>query len=457
VIKKLAAASCLLVSVALALPKEPPKEPAFYATPKVVANGSVIEIGIGDSLKNTLKGAQPGDVVLLHSGTYPASGGLEITRSGTADAWVVLKGKPGTRPVIDLNGGELHIGASYVLLENLEVVNGTGNNIHIIPDNARTPISNIILKNVRSAEMARGTGAALKIAGNWRNGHGVPTEQVYVEGCELTGSRDNALVDAVAVRKSVVRNCWIHDAVRISMKNPGIFFKGGSSDILIEKNLISGIRGNAAVMIGGDTDKPWFDALYVEKKLEGANQVVRNNIICDCDDAVFEVRGAKGVKIFDNTVVTASAFAIFRFTWGGGGSGEKIGNDDVEIANNLVVATKGPKFALNDGNEDMKVKFGPQLWAGRFSRAEGRGLPRFPGDRDVSVGSGDEVLVSTDDTKLKGLADALERFRPARGSPALKAGSPVDACPRDIMDVVRSTTAPSIGAFESDAKPKPKK
>jgi hypothetical protein len=425
-------------------------EPDFYETPRVVA-GRTIEVLRGDSLKTIIAAARPGDVIELHSGTYAAPGGLVFRRSGTPDAWIVLRGARGTRPTIDLAGGELAVGASYVCLENLEVVNGTGNNIHVVPRDMGSPLTCVVIRSVKSVEMGRGTGAALKIAGLWKNGAGAPCERVYVESCELAGSRDNALVDAVGVRRSVVRSCWLHDPMNLSMKSPGIFFKGGSTEILIEKNLVSGIHGNAAIMVGGDTGAKWFDALHAEPKLEGENEVVRNNVVAGCDDAAIELRGVRGAKILSNTIVVPSSFAIFRLTWGGGGSGSKIGNDDVEIANNLVVATGRPRYALNTGNEDVHVRFGPQLWAGRFAAAEGPGLPRLPGEQDVTAASGSEVLVDPRFDKLEGLADALGRFRPVRGSPAVGAGEPNGGAPRDAVDAARSRT-PTIGALEPSTK-----
>jgi hypothetical protein len=448
-------ATGLLLGGALARATDERREPAFYATPKVVSGEHVIDVLRGDSLKRIVTAAEPGDVIQLGAGTYAAPGGLSLTRSGRADAWIVLRGSGKTRPAIDLAGGELHIGASFVLLENLEIVNGTGNNIHVVPPNGRTPISNIVLRGLKSAEMGRGTGAALKIAGLWNSGHGAPTELVYVEDCDLSGSRDNAIVDAVGVRRSVVRRCWIHEPVRISQKSPGIFFKGGSSEILIERNLVSGIRGNAAVMVGGDTGAKWFDARNAAPKLEGADQLIRNNLVADFDDAAFEVRGVRGARIVANTVVTsASSFAIFRLTWGGSGSGSRIGNSDIEIADNLVIATRGPKFALNDGNEDATVRFGPQLWAGRFARGGGGGIPPFPQEQDTTVDAREleNVVANPRDDGLHGLADALARFRVVAGSPAIGAGAPIDAAPRDIVDLERSTHKPSLGAFESAPK-----
>ena len=69
-------------------------------------------------------------------------------------------------------------------------------------------------------------------------------------GNNVSQALSNAVVDGVGVRKTVVRSNKIHDN---AVGSHGIFFKGGSSKILIEKNDIYGIRQNAAVQLGGNT------------------------------------------------------------------------------------------------------------------------------------------------------------------------------------------------------------
>ncbi len=351
--------------------------------------------------------------------------------------------------MIDLtSSGELHIGASYFMLENVSVVNGSGNNIHIIPSTTTVPTTNVILSDVSSTNMAAGTGAALKIAGNWNNGTGVATDYVYILGCELAGSRDNALCDAVAVRHAVMRGCYLHDPVVISMSSPGAFFKGGSNEILMENNLFCRIRGNAAVMLGGDTGAQWFDPLYSNPKIESVDEVVRNNFLADFDDAAFEVRGAQNAKIYNNTVVTQTSFAIYRFSWGGNGSGTQIGNHAIAISDDLVLATSTPRTAENDGNSDLTVTFGPALWGGTFGGTYGPALPTIPaaGSVQVPVSGFPKVLANPTYLSLTGVSDALARYALVSASPARGAGA-ADGVPYDASGATRPAT-PSLGALE---------
>jgi len=252
------------------------------------------------------------------------------------------------------------------------------------------------------------------------------------------------------VRHAVVRNCYLHDPINTSFTCPGIFFKGGSSDILIEKCLVRGITGNAAIMVGGDTGASYFDGLYYSPKVEGVSEVVRNNILADFTDSAFDVRGVHGAKIYNNTIVTQTSFCIFRITWGGSGSGTMIGNYDIDMTNNLVLATGSPIYSENDGNTDATLTYGHTLWGGGFKTGTGAGIPTFPQAGDVVVGSGTFSAVVSDPSysSITGLSDAKTRYVLAPASPAKGAGTANTVAPYDILDVLRSLTAPSLGAFE---------
>ncbi|WP_223280034.1 right-handed parallel beta-helix repeat-containing protein [Nostoc sp. PA-18-2419] len=78
---------------------------------------------------------QPGDTVLLMNGVYtnsnPNGSGIDITRSGSANAWIVYKAYPGHSPKIQFNGWHgiwIKDGASYIEVNDLEI---EGNNRNI--------------------------------------------------------------------------------------------------------------------------------------------------------------------------------------------------------------------------------------------------------------------------------------------------------------------------------------
>jgi len=70
----------------------------------------------------------PGDVVYVMNGAYTTCAGcnvLDITRSGTANAWITYQAYPGHQPLIDAAGAwqaiEIHGGAAYIRISGFQV------------------------------------------------------------------------------------------------------------------------------------------------------------------------------------------------------------------------------------------------------------------------------------------------------------------------------------------------
>jgi hypothetical protein len=186
---------------------------------------------------------------------------------------------------------------------------------------------------------------------------------------------------------------------------------------------------------------------------EGQDEVARNNLVADCDDALFQVEGVKTARIFHNTAVAQTGFAVFRLNAGNTATaGVSSGNDDVVISDNLIVSTTGsPQYARNDANAGS-FTFGRTLWAGTFANAgsPGPNVPAFPQPGDVVAASSAlaSVVVQPDFAGLAGLTDAEARYALAPSSPAKAAGEPRPEVALDILGKARSMTAPSIGAEE---------
>ena len=423
-------------------------DPAFYATPTVVGSGvRTVNVAPGSTaaLQQALDAAQPGDTIVLAAGTYTQPGGnLVVRSSGTAASWIVIQGAAGSMPTIDLAGaGELTLGASYVLLENVEIIHGGGNNLHVAPVSGS--VQDVIVRGCKIHALTTGPGAAIKI--NRNNGINAGVSLVYLEGNDLSESIGNALVDAVGAAQCVARGNDIHDN---DVGDHGIFFKGGSSEILIEGNLIRGIHQNAALQLGGVTGSTFFDPAH--STVEGFDQVARNNLITDCDDACVQVEGCQHARVHHNTIVSQTSFAVFRLNQGSSSTGAASDNSDVDIVNNLVIATGGsPQYARDDGSA-QQVHFGPQLWGGGFvnSGSAGPGVPVFPQASDVVVGANGiaTVVANPNTTAITGLPDALARLALVAGSPARGAGAADPLVPFDIAGAARSKAAPSLGAFE---------
>ena len=436
---------CLTLLFALAtLSGSANADPSWFRTPDPQGTGArTISVTSGQSLQDAFNKARPGDVVEIGPGEHRATNGVALLNSGTPGQWITVRAAPGTTPRINLNNtGSFQIAASNVVVEGLEIVNGKGDNLHISP--WKGSIRNIIVRRMKIHSLRTGSGAAIKI--NRNNPIKAAVENVYIEDSDLQQPINNAVVDGVGVTTAVVRNCWIHNPTQ---GNSGIFFKGGSRQILIEGNLISGIRGNSALMLGGNSGPQYFNPDLPSQ--EGMDQVARNNIIADYNDSAIEVRGVLRGLIHHNTIIGDSPYAAFRLQLGINAAGGQSGNQQIDISDNLVVNTASSPllYAWNDGNVGQ-FTVGPQIWVGLFKQYERNGLPTFPQSFDKQVGRYDaaKVVRNPSHDGLNGLDDARARYSPAPGSPALNSGSGDTATATDAVDQIRSASAPSIGAIE---------
>jgi parallel beta-helix repeat protein len=123
-------------------------------TPKtyyVSGNGNDQNSGLSTSsafrtIQKAANLTNPGDTVLIMNGLYTnlpqAGNGVNIKRSGTANAWIRYKAYPGHFPKIQHNtwdGISISNGASYIEINGLEVV---GNNANITLDYAMSQKTN---------------------------------------------------------------------------------------------------------------------------------------------------------------------------------------------------------------------------------------------------------------------------------------------------------------------------
>jgi hypothetical protein len=401
-----------------------------------------VKPGTPPTLEQAFADAKPGDTIVLAAGIHKSSGGrIRLLNSGTAENWIHVKGADGSRPRIDMAVlGEVQIAGSYVCLENVEIVNGLSNNLHIVPETGDQKY--VIVRNCRITSLASGPGAAIKVQSNEKVGASL--DYVYIENNDVSGSIDNAVIDGVGVRHGICRGNDVHDP---KPGAHGIFYKGGSSNVVIEKNLVRGIRGNVALQIGGNTGAQYFDPANGDHEV--VNQVVRNNVIVDCNDTAIEFRGAKGAKVYHNTIITQTTYAVFQFAYGFTKSGGESSNTDIDIGNNLVIATTSkPQYAINKTTGGA-IRFHRNLWAGDYTNGEYPSIPMFPQAGDVAApGKGrDTVVENRSYDGLGGWSTANQRFKPRTGGPAKSAGEKVEGVRRDILGATRGNP-PSMGAYE---------
>jgi uncharacterized protein (TIGR03437 family) len=112
---------------------------AYGATYYVSGSGSDSNNGLSESAPfRSIQAAAnltlPGDVVYVMNGVYTTCAGcvvLDITRSGTADAWIVYQAYPGHQPLISAgaawNAVEIHGGAAYIEVSGFQIEGNLSN------------------------------------------------------------------------------------------------------------------------------------------------------------------------------------------------------------------------------------------------------------------------------------------------------------------------------------------
>lgn len=421
-------------------------EETRFASPLVLGDENIIDVDPGDtkSLQEIFNEAKPGATIRLADGEYK-TGPLRISKSGNAKNWIKIVAAEDGKPKIDLMGdGDLHITASFIYLEGIEIFNGQKANVRIA--STTHTISHIYLKKMKLRALQSGPGSSLKIQRN--NANGVGVSSIFVEDSDLSQSYPAAVIDGIGANRVAIRNNFIHTD---SGYAAGIAFKGGSSRILIENNFIKGVRKNPAIIMGGRTFLNFFDPQYPDQ--EGVDQVARNNIIVDFDESAVNFQGVKNAKFLHNTIVTSSTGPIFHFEEGNTNDGSKPSkNQSINIENNLIISrAPSTTHASNGSGIIPSLHFGKQMWIGVFTNAtEGRtSIPTFPLSTDVNLPT-QKAFIALEGLQWKDVVDlemARVRFSPREKGPIPRSTASLTEVPADFLGRARAEET-SFGALE---------
>jgi hypothetical protein len=163
-------------------------------------------------------------------------------------------------------------GASNIILEDLKIHSTGRDGIKITPKCEHVTI--------RRSEI-------------WNTGAGyapsTPSEDRNAEG-----------IDNVNAAHMIVEDNYIHD-----IASTGIYFKGGASDALVQRNRIER-TGFAGILVGFDTSEEYFDLKQNPGYYESIRGIVRNNIVRDTQYAGIGLYAAKDALILNNTIVNTA-------------------------------------------------------------------------------------------------------------------------------------------------------
>lgn len=412
---------------------------SFAETPKILVKGEIWVATNGDdsgpgtaarpyrTITKALAEAKPGDTIQVRKGRYTGEKAkLNFARSGKADAWIVLRSADG--PGAAEIDGEKKV-LEVVLISDRSYVAIDGMRIHASQDNVvhvGTNASYVVIRNC-TISGADGGGDAIKVNGS---------HHVYVENNDVSDAADE-LIDFMHVERCVSRGNFMHGTRKGSTAT---FAKGGSAFILMERNVVHGVRGAHAIMLGGDSGEGLFHPDRPD--IECEKMIVRNNVIVDCDDSAIESRGCRDGWVLHNTIVGCSTtFGCFVVRPGRTNSGGESYSKNLRFQGNLI---------WNDGNLDKAYVIHPKCGEGFESRGNlwwnGKaGIPK-KGDHDVSKELRADPRLVFPDLVLKSWKDA-QRFALPANSPALNAGAAHPLLLGDFNGKKRDKL-PDLGAFE---------
>lgn len=273
----------------------------------------------------------PGDVILIHGGTYlEASGGaglyLRSGNSGTASAPITYRGYPGESVIIDgRNGGgsTVYVAASHIQFTGLRITgaSGTGWVATNQVSSVRIADSDLYENNVvnpgssgAGINIQHGT-TAVKVLGNRirDNGSSVLDHGLYIKGNQMEIAYNEVYgnfgygIHVYNDSGGQFQDAWVHSNRSWSNGRSGILVSRGSVGTTVENNVsyeneASGIallynpqntvvRNNTTYNNGGSS----YYEIWIA---ESANTTLRNNIVSSSAARMLRVdSSASGVDV----------------------------------------------------------------------------------------------------------------------------------------------------------------
>ncbi|PTV96541.1 parallel beta-helix repeat protein [Rhodobacter aestuarii] len=265
------------------------------------------------TIQAAVDAAQPGDTILVGAGEYIEN--VTFRNSGAEGAPIKLVSADGQgaaliRPA-DAAADTLEIaGADYIEVSGFVLVGSDDSTRQVVhvhgTDSGTNFASNVVIADCL---IERGAGDGIKLS---------KAEDVTLSGNVITGGGPTeAGIDCVGANRVVIENNTITDSPYI-----GIMLKGGSTDLILRGNTITG-AGHTAIEVGGYTAEQHYPPGFFDSgsQWEAGNVLLDGNTITDSGNAALRVIGAQGVLVSGNTmsgtnaVVKIDDSSLYHETW----------------------------------------------------------------------------------------------------------------------------------------------
>jgi Ca2+-binding RTX toxin-like protein len=257
--------------------------------------------------------AGAGDTIAVRAGTYTEN--IRFNNGGSAGAPLKLvsvdgQGAACIQPADNALDTVDIAGADHIEITGFALVGGSDDtrqvvHIHGINDGTDFATDVVIADNL----ITRGAGDGIK---------GSKATGVTLTGNTITGGgASEAGIDFVGVDHARIEGNTI-----IDMAYVGIMLKGGSTDIVVMGNTISG-AGHNAIEVGGYSNTDFYPPGFLEagNQYEASNVLVSGNTISNSGNSALRLIGAQGVEIADNvftgthSVIKIDDSALYHSPW----------------------------------------------------------------------------------------------------------------------------------------------
>lgn len=284
-------------------------------------------VSSAQQLRDAIENAVAGDAILVAPGVYRFDASIWTHHDGAPGRPITVRAEKLGEVRFDFHSGEgLVINNAHWTLDRLWINAACDN-----PQNCETgigvkpPAHHFLLLHSRTTDWYQHVKSSRETD--------LEVEDAAIVGNELynTGTRYSQVIDIVGGKRWRIIGNYVHDWNGSGNGAFGIFLKGGTSDGVIEQNLVicEKDRPSTGAMVGislgqGGTGGQWCANGCA---CEDTNGIVRNNIVAHCSDAGLHALKSCGGKFYNNTVYD---------TLGGLQIQEDSNMAPVEIRNNVI-------------------------------------------------------------------------------------------------------------------------
>jgi hypothetical protein len=389
--------------------------------------------------------SQPGDIILVMSGTYTitsaGTNAIHFSAGGTPADWVVLKNYPGQSPLITSefwNAVLIGNGSSTNIATTAAVAYVEVRGLHIQGDGA---YANTTYASLLNQPQPQTNGNGLTVDGRFETNHphDIRFANNLVEYCSGAGiaMQDG---DRIQIENNISRNnCWW-----------SIYAPSGIS--VFSAYSFDGLSGTYTRLVRGNTTygNQCFEMWASQGKYSDGN-----GIIIDYNH---------NTTYLPNSVVVNRTLVTDNVSYNNGGSGiHSFESDHVDIFNNVAYLNSASvhlQYGEIFGGSDSDVRIYDNILVAPVANTSGGALAEpvnsgpssffqnnlyFGGNTAPVMGTGDRIL----DPKFvnPSIDPTVADFRLLSNSPAINAGLAAFAPSVDFLNNVRNGV-PDIGAYE---------